>query len=116
MWLKLTKSGNKLFYFHKPTVGYRVHPEAINNVGDQFLFKPSEINNFAIRKKYAHPHLPWIIGASETWKYRVSLRFQSTWMDKEHRLPAMVVFDVDRILQPVLLFRSRQQTNRKKVR
>ena len=28
MWLKLTQSGEKLCYFHKPTVGYRIHPEA----------------------------------------------------------------------------------------
>jgi len=75
MWLKLTQSGEKLYYLHKPTVGYRIHAEAINNTGDQVLFKPSVINSYAVRKKYAHPHLPMAVVAGETWTYRVSKIF-----------------------------------------
>jgi hypothetical protein len=77
MWLKLTAAGEKLHYFHKPTVGYRIHQQAINNVGEDVLFKPSEINGFMVRKKYAHPHLPWLIVASENWKYKVSKIFNT---------------------------------------
>ena len=33
MWLKLTKAGERLSYFHKETVGYRIHSKATNNTG-----------------------------------------------------------------------------------
>jgi len=77
MWLKLTQSGVKLYYFHKRTTGYRIHQDATNNASDDVLFKPSEINNYSIRRKYAHPHLPWITRARETWTYHVSIVFRS---------------------------------------
>ena len=54
MWLKLTQSGERLYYFHKTTVGYWIHSAALNNVGHDVLFKPSEINGFLVRKKYVH--------------------------------------------------------------
>ena len=82
MWLKLTRSGIKLHYFHKPTVGYRIHQRAINNKGDIALFSPSEIYNYTVRKKYAHPHLPWLIVARETWTYHVSRIFEAFGWNK----------------------------------
>ncbi len=82
MWLKLTKSGERLYYFHKPTVAYRSHPGATNNVGDQVLFKSSVINSFFARKKYAHPHLPWMMVARETWSYRISIIFKALGWNK----------------------------------
>lgn len=82
MWLKLTSAGEKLYYFHKPTVGYRIHQQAINNRGEDVLFKPSVIYNYAIRKKYAHPHLPWLIRADESWKYRVTNIFKALGWSK----------------------------------
>jgi len=65
MWLKLTSIGERLFYFHKPTVGYRIHAKATNTIGEHVIFKPSLLNTFVIRKKYAHPHLPREIVLSE---------------------------------------------------
>jgi alpha-1,3-rhamnosyltransferase len=75
MWLKLTRAGVRLHYFHKPTVGYRLHPDATNNTGEDILFKPSEVNNYLVRKKYAHPHLHWTVVYREIWRYRVSKIF-----------------------------------------
>jgi alpha-1,3-rhamnosyltransferase len=75
MWLKLTKAGIRLHYFHKPTVGYRIHSKATNNTGDAILFKPSVINNFKVRQKYAHPHLPWLKVKQETYSYYVTKLF-----------------------------------------
>ncbi len=75
MWLKLTNAGIKLNYFHKVTVGYRIHSKATNNVGDNLLFKPSVFNTFKIRKQVAHPNLPWEIVATEHQTYWVSKFF-----------------------------------------
>ncbi|MBN1181559.1 MAG: glycosyltransferase [Bacteroidales bacterium] len=86
MWLKLTAAGKKFYYFHKPTVGYRIHQQAINNVGVDVLFKPSEINNYAVRKKNAHPHLPWPRVAAETWRYHVSVIFKVSGIIKNTSL------------------------------
>lgn len=75
MWLKLTQAGIRLHYFHQATVGYRIHSQATNNIGAA-LFKPSAINGFKVRKKYAHPHLPWYKVRQETWGFRVTQVFQ----------------------------------------
>jgi alpha-1,3-rhamnosyltransferase len=75
MWLKLTAVGIRLHYFHKPTVGYRIHAQATNNTGNKVLFKPSIINNFSIRKQMCHQYLPWEIVASEYHIYGVSCVF-----------------------------------------
>jgi glycosyltransferase involved in cell wall biosynthesis len=83
MWLKLTGSGERLYYFHKVTVGYRIHAKATNNKAEGLLFKPSIFNSFEIRKKLAHPHLPWEIVASEFHTYLVSKFFsQMNWNKK----------------------------------
>ena len=76
MWLKLTSSGERLYYFHKATVGYRIHSKATNNSGENVLFKPSVFNSYQIRKKMAHPFLPWETVQSETWVFWVSAFFQ----------------------------------------
>jgi len=84
MWLKLTQSGERLYYFHKVTVGYRIHSKATNNVGDDLLFKPSVFNAFEIRKKLAHPFLPWDIVAIEHHVFWVSKLFQQLgWNRKQ---------------------------------
>ncbi|NHM06451.1 glycosyltransferase [Flavobacterium sp. CYK-4] len=82
MWLQLTASGEKLYYHHHETVGYRIHQNAANNVGDEVLFKPSVLNSYLIRKKIAHPFLPFEIGKSEQLVYGVSKFFQSLGWNK----------------------------------
>lgn len=88
MWLKLTAAGERLFYFHKVTVGYRVHSKATNNVGQDVLFKPSVFNTFKIRQKFAHPYLPWEIVASEYQQYWVSKFFQQIGWNKKKSMLA----------------------------
>lgn len=82
MWLKLTNAGIRLYYFHTPTVGYRVHGDATNNIGGDMLFKPSVINNFGIRQKYAHPYLSWTFVKQETWTYWVTVLFKNIGITK----------------------------------
>jgi glycosyltransferase involved in cell wall biosynthesis len=86
MWLKLTKAGERLYYFHKITVGYRIHAKATNNVGSEVLFKPSVFNSFAIRKQVVHPYLPWEIVASEYHTYLVSKFFSQMKWNKKTKL------------------------------
>lgn len=86
MWLKLTRAGERLYYFHKITVGYRIHANAINNVGDDALFKPSKLNNFGIRKTMCHPYLPWEIVYWEKFIHSVSLFFQKMNWNHKTRL------------------------------
>lgn len=83
MWLKLTRSGIRFYYFHKVTVGYRIHSKATNNTSNDVLFKPSIFNSFKIRKQLAHPNLPWEIVGSEYFIYWVSKFFsQMNWNRK----------------------------------
>ena len=83
MWLKLTGSGERMYYFHKETVGYRMHSKATNNNGQNVLFKSSVINSYDVRKKYAYPHLPWLVVKTEQYIYMVSLFFRAIGITKK---------------------------------
>lgn len=83
MWLKLTRAGSKLFFFKKPTVGYRRHQAAANNMEVYGLFKPLFFKAAAIRKKEVYPYLPWDIVASEKHVVMVSKIFQQIGMNKK---------------------------------
>lgn len=85
MWLKLTKTGIRLEYFHKPTVGYRIHSKATNNTGDDLLFKPSVINGHLVRQKFAHPFVPWVQVMKEDWTYNITLFFKWIGIVKKTR-------------------------------
>ena len=86
MWLKLTKAGNRLFYFHKATVGYRRHQQALNNMADYGLFKPLLLKAAAVRQKFVFPYLPWDIAGREKHELMVSRFFQRTGMNKKTAL------------------------------
>lgn len=90
MWLKLTGSGERLYYFHKITVGYRIHSKAANNVGEKALFKPSAINGYLVRKKYAHPYLPKLLVLQENWAYHVTISFKKMGIIKKTKLNFML--------------------------
>jgi glycosyltransferase involved in cell wall biosynthesis len=83
MWLKLTRAGNQLYYFHKATVGYRRHQQALNNMADYGLFKPLLLKAAAVRKTFVFPFLPWDIAGSEKHVLIVSNFFQQTGMNKK---------------------------------
>ena len=82
MWLKLTKAGIKLYYFHKPTVGYRMHPSAQNNKLDKGIFKPSLINSHRIKQKMVYPNLPWEFRLNGNITYIVSLLFEKFGLNR----------------------------------
>ena len=86
MWLKLTKAGNKLHYFHKATVGYRRHQQALNNMTDYGLFKPLMLKAAAVRQKFVFPYLPWDIAGSEKHILMISNFFEKTGMNKKTTL------------------------------
>ena len=86
MWLKLTKAGNRLFYFHKATVGYRRHQQALNNMTDYGLFKPLLLKAAPVRQKFVFPYLPWDIAGSEKHILMVSGFFEKTGMNKKTAL------------------------------
>lgn len=86
MWLKLTSAGIRLDYFHKETVGYRVHPKATNNNGQDVLIKSSVFNNYLIRKVYAHPHLPKLVVLDEGWVHNIALLFKNMGITKKTKI------------------------------
>ena len=90
MWLKLTNSGERLFYFHKETVGYRIHSNATNNSGLDVLIKPSVINSYLVRKKYAHSHLPKLLVLQESWVYKTAVIFKKIGITKKTKFTAQL--------------------------
>jgi alpha-1,3-rhamnosyltransferase len=86
MWLKLTKAGNKLFFFSKPTVAYRRHAAAASNIEQLGLFKPILLKSAAIRRKEVYPHLPWDVVGKEKIILKVSSLFEKMGMNKQTRL------------------------------
>jgi alpha-1,3-rhamnosyltransferase len=90
MWLKLTSSGVRLSYFHKSTVGYRIHSRASNNTGDMVLFKPSVLKSHHVRKEMAFAFLPWDIVMSEKFVYTISKFFDNNGLNKKTSLNSML--------------------------
>ena len=86
MWLKLTKAGNKFYFFEKPTVGYRMHNAASNNMADSGLFKPLFLKLGPFYKKNVYPFLPWDIAGSKQFALMVSKVFQQTGLNKNNPL------------------------------
>ena len=86
MWLKLTGTGIRLYYFHKETVGYRMHSKATNNNGQDVLVKSSVINSYLIRKTYAHPHLPKLVVLDEKWIHSMALLFKNLGITKKTKV------------------------------
>lgn len=115
MWLKLTQSGERLHYFHKPTVGYRIHSQASNNVGTGVLFTPAVIKNFEMRKKMAHPFLPWEFAKSEHFVYLLSVFFKNIGWNKNKALYAGLYKLGSFYLNPfhyIYAIKKRMQSNR----
>ena len=83
MWLKLTKAGNKLYFFNKPTVGYRKHQGASNNNYKSGILKPLFFIAADIRKKEVYPYLPWDIVCSEKHTVIVSKIFNRLGINKK---------------------------------
>jgi alpha-1,3-rhamnosyltransferase len=90
MWLKLTYSGERLYYFHMVTVGYRIHENALNNTGNHVLFKPSVIKSHSIRKEMVFPFLPWEMVQSEQFGYTISKFFESFGLNKKTRINSVL--------------------------
>lgn len=90
MWLKLTSSGERLYYFHKVTVGYRIHSNATNNSGQDVLIKPSVINSFLARQKYAHPYLPKLLVLQENWVFNMAIMFKKMGITKKTKINEML--------------------------
>ena len=109
MWLKLTGSGIKLHYFHKPTVGYRIHAAATNNTGNNVLFKPAVINSFEVRRKYVHPHLPFLMVRKEIWVYHVTRIFHQFGWNKNKLFYRILYFIATVLLNPFLYLNKIRQ-------
>jgi glycosyltransferase involved in cell wall biosynthesis len=88
MWLKLTKAGSILFYFNKPTVGYRRHSAALNNTKNDGLFKPLFLKMAPLKEKLVYPYLPWDIAGSEKHILILSKFFQRAGLNKNRSLNA----------------------------
>ena len=82
MWLKLTKAGIKLYFFEKPTVGYRKHAAAANNMLDSGLFKPLFLKSGTFLKKNVYPFLPWDIAGSKRFSLMMATFFQKGTLNK----------------------------------
>ena len=90
MWLKLTKAGNKLYFFEKPTVGYRKHEAASNNMPDTGLFKPLFLKSGPFLKKNVYPFLPWDIAGSKRFTVFISKLFYHVGMNKKASLNSVL--------------------------
>ncbi|MFY7813966.1 MAG: glycosyltransferase family 2 protein [Chryseobacterium taeanense] len=82
MWLKLTQAGYKLFFFEVPTVGYRQHDRAFNNVNTSVLVKPSVFKSYPFRKKFVHTYLPVDMVLSEKYTMSVAKCFAAVGWNK----------------------------------
>lgn len=100
MWLKLTSAGHRLQYFHEPTVGYRQHDRAMNNMDSRSLFKPNYLKTGLLKEKYVYPNLPWDIAGGERLVFRASALFQNMGLNRPGALPRFLYKAITVYLNP----------------
>jgi glycosyltransferase involved in cell wall biosynthesis len=83
MWLKLTKANIKLSYFDIPTVGYRRHQAAANNMQNNTLFKPLYLMSGPFLQKSVYPFLPWDIASSKQFVLITAKLFNAIGLNKK---------------------------------
>lgn len=100
MWLKLTNAGNKLYFFDTPTVGYRRHQAASNNMSDFGLFKPLFLKSGPFLKKSVYPFLPWDIAGSKQFTLLTAILFNNVGLNKKTTLNTFLYYMLTSILNP----------------
>jgi alpha-1,3-rhamnosyltransferase len=83
MWLKLTKANIKLSYFDIPTVGYRRHQAAANNMDSAAMFKPLYLKSGTFLQKNVYPFLPWDIAGSKRFVLMMAKLFNAIGLNKK---------------------------------
>jgi glycosyltransferase involved in cell wall biosynthesis len=86
LWLKLTKSGQRLYFMNKSTVNYRQHEAAINNVLTDNLIKPNYFRTENFRRIYTYPNLPKDIRLSQVFTWYGSQIFRCNLINKNKKL------------------------------
>ena len=100
LWLKLTSAGHRLRYFHEPTVGYRQHERAMNNMDSRRLFKPNYLKTGLLKEKYVYPNLPWDIAGGERFVFRISAVFQHMGLNRPGALSRVLYRTFTNYLNP----------------
>ena len=110
MWLKLTKAGNKLYFFNQSTVGYRKHEAASNNMHDFGLFKPLFLRSGPFLKKNVYPFLPWEIAGSKRFTLLIARLFNYVGLNKKTTVN-IALYNVATVLlnpfQYIILFKKK---------
>ncbi len=83
LWLKLTKSGHKLYFMDQVTVNYRQHRGAINNTGRPLIVSPNYFKSESFRKTYTYPFLPPILKAEQKFKWIASQFFRIDFLNRK---------------------------------
>lgn len=100
MWLKLTKSGHKLYFMDKVTINYRQHPKAINNTGRQYLINPNFFRQEEFRKVYTYPYLPADIRLNGRFYWFSSQIFRCGWINRDMKLNKILLVLLTAYLNP----------------
>ena len=82
MWLKLTRSGIRLYFMGKVTVAYRLHDTSLNTNLENKLFSTQYLRTEDMRKAHVYPNLPWDLVAQMKFKYRISKLFNGLALNK----------------------------------
>ena len=86
MWLKVTKAGYRLHYFHQPTVAYRQHSRALNNISAPVLFKPLYLKSSELKERYVYPNLPWDLAGAERIRVFFAKLFDKVGLNKDRKI------------------------------
>ena len=91
LWLNLTKKGCQLHFMDKVTVNYRIHSDAINNKGKDFLINPNYFKQEKFRRIYTYPYLPIDKFLEQRFEWFVSLIYYPSFMNKNNKLNRLIL-------------------------
>jgi len=85
LWLNLTRGGHRLFMMDKPTVMYRQHSAAIENILTGYLVRPNYFLTERFRRVYTYPNMPADIRLHERFTWYASQVFRCKWLNKNNK-------------------------------
>ncbi len=100
LWLKLTKSGHKLYFMNKTTVNYRRHSKAINNTDINYLIKPNYFRTENFRKIYTYPYLPIDIRLNQRFQWFVKQIFRWDYLNRNKKINRFLLDFITTCINP----------------
>ena len=100
LWLKLTKSGYRLYFMDVVTANYRRHAGAANNKKQRVIVNPNYFNTEKFRTEYTYPALPFLVRSEQRINWILSQAFRWPYLNRDTPFNRLIYRLLTRFMNP----------------